>query len=116
MLHKVGVLFDLYYDVWKHKSKIYDSLVILSVGMPGRTLGSLWTLILSNNILTTTGFSNLWCFILFVIYNLHRVSFCLIDCQCITSLCVSSVIGAVIAELLKWLGYRMDDRGNVAQF
>jgi len=24
--------------------------------------------------------------------------------------------GAVIAQLLKWLGYRMDDRGSVAQF
>ena len=39
-----------------------------------------------------------------------------IDCQCIMSLCVCSMTGAVIAELLKWLGYRMDDRGNVAQF
>jgi len=32
------------------------------------------------------------------------------------SLCVCSMTGAVIAQLLKWLGYRMDDRGSVAQF
>jgi hypothetical protein len=39
-----------------------------------------------------------------------------INCLCTMSLCVCSMTGAVIAELLKSLGYRMDDRGNVAQF
>jgi hypothetical protein len=40
---------------------------------------------------------------LLVIYKLQRVSFCLIYCQCIMSLCLCSVAGAMIAQLVKWL-------------